>query len=212
MDKQFVIFDMDGTLVDSMPYWDRLAVECLGSRGVEQVSRELLERLKPLTLEETAAFLTREYHWQEPAETVAAEMERRMQTYYQREIPLKKGVKEYLLKLREHKVRMCVASATPEHLMEVCLGRLGVLDLFEFVLSCERVGCGKSRPDVYHAAAKRLGAVPEEVAVFEDALHAAETAKKANYYVVGVYDAGAAPHWDALSALSDEQIQNWEDA
>ena len=172
-----------------------------------------MERLKLLTLAETAVFLTRKFHLREPAEAVAAEMDRQMQTYYHREIPLlKKGVKECLLKLRKRKVRICVASATPEHLMEVCLGRLGVLDFFEFVLSCERVGLGKSRPDIYHAAAKRLGAAPEEVAVFEDALHAAETAKKANHYVIGVYDAGAATHWDALAALSDERIQNWEDA
>lgn len=69
---------------------------------------------------------------------------------------------------------MCVASATALPLMKACLDRLGVLDYFDFLLSCEEVGWGKDRPDVYHEAARRLGASPGEIAVYEDALGAAK--------------------------------------
>ena len=88
---------------------------------------------------------------------------------------MKEGVALYLDRLRRDGVRMCVASATALPLMKACLDRLGVLDYFDFLLSCEEVGWGKDRPDVYHEAARRLGASPGEIAVYEDALGAAKT-------------------------------------
>ena len=101
------------------------------------------------------------------------------------------------------------ASATAEPLVEACLSRLGVADCFDFWLSCETVGVGKHRSDVYDAAAARMGTQPGEIAVYEDALYAARTAKAAGYYLVAVYDASAASHWDELCTLADEAIVHW---
>ena len=106
---------------------------------------------------------------------------------------------------------MCVASATAEHLMEACLKRLGVRDYFVFLLSCETVGAGKRSPLVYHASSQRLNAVPEEIAVYEDALYAVQTAKDAGYYVIGVYDDSAAKNWQTIEGIADEVILNWEE-
>ena len=105
---------------------------------------------------------------------------------------------------------MCVASATAEDLMDACLTRLGVAHYFSFLLSCETVGTGKNRPDVYWESAKRLGAQPKEIAVFEDALYAANTAKQAGFYTIAVRDDSNQPHWETLSALADEVILDWQ--
>ena len=105
---------------------------------------------------------------------------------------------------------MCVASATAEDLMEACLTRLGVAKYFSFLLSCETVGAGKNRPDVYWESAKRLGAKPAEIAVYEDALYAAETAKSAGFYTVAVRDDSNQLHWESLTALADEVILDWQ--
>ena len=107
---------------------------------------------------------------------------------------------------------MCVASATAEDLMEACLTRLGVAKYFSFLLSCETVGAGKNRPDVYWESAKRLGAEPVEIAVYEDALYAAETAKSAGFYTVAVRDDSNQLHWETLTALTDEVILDWQTA
>ena len=96
--------------------------------------------------------------------------------------------------------------------MESCLTRLGVRDYFEFLLSCETVGAGKCSPIVYHTSAQRLNAMPQEIAVYEDALYAIQTAKKAGYYVVGIYDDSAADSWQAIEEMADEIIINWEEA
>ena len=212
MDKRFAIFDMDGTLVDSMVYWKRLAAEFLESKGVRTISPDILERIKPMTMTESAALFIEEYDLPGTAESVAAEMNTMMDEHYRKDIPLKPGAAVYLEALHRKGVTMCVASATAEDLMDACLTRLGVAQYFSFLLSCETVGTGKNRPDVYWESAKRLGAEPTEIAVYEDALYAAETAKQAGFYTIAVQDDSNQPHWETLTALADEALLDWQAA
>ena len=209
MDKHYAIFDMDGTLVDSMVFWKNLASEYLKSKGVTEIPDDILKKIKAMTMTESAAVFVQEFHLEGSPEQVAEEMNAMMDQHYQQDIPLKAGVQNYLEQLHRAGTIMCVASATAEPLMEACLKRLGVAHYFQFLLSCETVGAGKSKPDVYFASAERLGARLEEIAVYEDALYAARTAKEAGFYVVGVYDDSASGHWDELKALSDEWINEW---
>ena len=210
MDKRFAIFDMDGTLVDSMTYWRNLASEFLQSKGIPEVSPAVSERIRPMTMTESAALFIQEYSLSGTAESVAAEMNAMMDEHYRKDIPLKTGVQAYLEALHSRGITMCVASATAEDLMEACLTRLGVAKYFSFLLSCETVGAGKNRPDVYWESAKRLGAEPAEIAVYEDALYAAETAKRAGFYTVAVRDDSNQLHWETLTALTDEVILDWQ--
>ena len=209
MDKRFAIFDMDGTLIDSMVFWKNLATEYLTSKGILQIPADILEQIKPMTMSESAALFRREFGL---TGDVEAQMNEMMEDHYRNDIPLKPGVWEYLENLHRQGVRMCVASATAEHLMESCLTRLGVRQYFEFLLSCETVGAGKRSPQVYQESARRLGTVPGEIAVYEDALYAVQTAKAAGFHVVGVYDDSAADSWQAIEQESDEVILNWEEA
>ena len=209
MDKKFAIFDMDGTLIDSMGFWKNLAAEYLTAKGIAEIPGEILERIRPMTMSESAALFRREFGL---TGDVEAQMNEMMEDHYRNDIPLKPGVWEYLENLHRQGVRMCVASATAEHLMESCLTRLGVREHFEFLLSCETVGAGKRSPLVYHEAARRLGAAPREIAVYEDALYAVQTAKAAWFHVVGVYDDSASGSWKAIEQESDEVILNWEEA
>ena len=207
MDKQFAIFDMDGTLIDSMVFWKNLATEYLTSKGVRGIPADILERIKPMTMSESASLFQAEFGL---TSDIESEMNAMMDDHYRKDIPLKSGVREYLQKLRDRGIRMCVASATAEHLMESCLTRLGVRDYFEFLLSCETVGAGKRSSIVYRESARRLKADPQEIAVYEDALYAIQTAKAAGYYVVGVYDHSAADNWQAIAKTADEII-HWEE-
>lgn len=211
MNKRYAIFDMDGTLVDSMVYWKRLAGEFLEQKGVCHIPPDILEQIKPMTIKEAMSLFIRTFGLEGTPESLSAEANAMMERHYRDDIPLKPGVKEYIAALDRAGVQMCVASATAEPLMRDCLGRLGVLDCFRFLLSCETAGVGKDRPDIYYAASEKLGCEPAQAAVYEDALYAADTAKRAGFYVIGVYDKHAERHWSRLKALADETIFDFKE-
>lgn len=206
MDKRFAIFDMDGTLVDSMAYWRQLAGEFLTSKGIRDIPQSVLEKIKPMTMTESAALFMQEFSLAGTPESIADEMNAMMDEHYRNDVPLKSGVEDYLAALHEKGVEMCVASATAEPLMEACLTRTGVRPYFKFLLSCETVGAGKNEPDVYYEAARRLGSSPAETAIYEDAYYAVKTAKKAGFYTIGVYDGGTDGQWKKVTELADETI------
>lgn len=212
MDKPFAIFDLDGTLADSMPYWDRLGRTYLRAKGVTGDVEAVLQMTVPMTMEESGELFRRTFGLPGTGADIAAEMNRMMEARYRRDIPLKPGVSAYLEALRRAGVTMCAASATAEYLMRDCLTRLGAASYFQFLLSCEEAGAGKDRPDVYLLAARRLQARPEETAVYEDALYAARTAREAGFYVVGVYDESAAGQWEQLRRTAHETVRDWREA
>lgn len=213
MKQKYGIFDMDGTLVDSMGFWRRLGVEYLHSKGVQEIPPEILRMLRPMTLSQSTALFADAFHLPGTQEEILAEMNDMMAVHYGHDVPLKEGIAEYLDHLRNQGVAVCVASATDKPLMELCLGRLGILDRFAFLLSCEEVGCGKDRPDIYHIATERLGGTPQETVVYEDAPYAIRTAKDAGFQVAAIYDEGVSPErWAEMSALADYRLDHWSQA
>ena len=207
MNKQFAIFDMDGTLIDSMGVWNHLAQEYLASLGITAISDEVMQTIAPMTLSESAAFFVRHYALECSAQQAEEQMLRMIEKHYREDIPLKAGVKEYLQEQKAQGVRMCVASATAMPLMQACLQRLEVLPLFDFLLSCEELCTSKREPLIYLEAARRFEQCPQEIAVYEDALYALQTARQAGFFTVGVYEETTAEEWEEISRTADRTIK-----
>lgn len=206
MDKSFAIFDMDGTLTDSMGFWRGVGGEYLESRGVADYPDDLWAVMGEMTMPQCAGEMIRRFGLSDTPQAVIDGMNALMARHYARDVPLKPGADALLAELAGRGVDMCVASATDETLVRSCLSRLGVLERFLFILSCESLGAGKDRPDIYLEAARRFGCRPEEAAVYEDALYAARTAVEAGFYVVGVYDENASGDWPELARLARETL------
>lgn len=180
------IFDLDGTLTDSMYVWDRLPEELVRQFGGDPAPG-LSHTLRSMSSPQAAEYLIRTYRLSAAPQQLMDAMEELADREYRDRVPLKPGVRPLLERLHQLGVPCAVATASQVHQARQALERLEVWPFFFFALSATQYG-PKTRPDLYLEAARRLGASPERTLVFEDALHAAQTAAQAGFPVVGVYD------------------------
>lgn len=182
-----VIFDVDGVLLNSMPVWENLGEIYLERLGIE-AEKGLGETLFAMSLEEGADYLIENYGLKQTPGEIIAGLNREVQDFYGRKVPLKEGVRGYLQEFRDRKIPMAIATSGDRANAEAALKRLKVLSYFRAVFTCTEIGSSKSHPDIYYAAALQLDTDPSDTWVFEDALHAIRTAKKAGFRTAGVYD------------------------
>lgn len=204
------IFDVDGTLLDSMSVWDDIGERYLMSLGIS--AREgLHDVLNTMSLEQGAAYLKEEYQIDKPISQIVKEVLKIVSDFYRFEAPLKPGVKETLEWLKSSGIRMVIATSGDKELVEAAMERNGVLQYFERIYTCTEVGAGKDEPEIYLKAAGFLQTEPENIAVFEDALHAAETAKTVGFMVVGVYDASNEENLSRMKEVCDYYYERMDE-
>jgi len=201
------IFDVDGTLLDSMHVWREAGEMYLGSLNIE-AEAGLGDRLFTMSLEGAADYMRENYHLGQSREAIIAEVIRLVEEQYFYKIPLKSGVREFLAFLKEHDIPMAVATSSDRRVVEAAFRRLGVSGYFGKIFTCSEIGAGKDKPDIYLKAAKYLGVPPENIWVFEDAFHAAQTAKRAGFCVAGVYDTSSARQQDKLIETVDIYVRS----
>lgn len=203
------IFDLDGTLTDSMYVWDRLPEELVRQFGGIPAP-DLSHTLRAMSSPQAIDYLIRTYHLPATPQQLTQAMETIADREYREKVPLKPGVHPLLERLRQLGIPCGVATASQAHQARQALERLGVWPFFSFVLSATQYG-PKTCPDLYLEAARQLGAAPQHTLVFEDALHAAQTAARAGFQVVGVYDAFSAEDQPALKKICCWHLHHLDD-
>lgn len=202
------IFDVDGTLLDSMEIWEDVGVRYLNSIGIE-AEPDLGTVLFTMSIQEGAAYVKEHYYLsQEPEEIVQGVLDI-ISNYYKKTALLKSGAKELLEKLDKHNIPMTVASSNNKKEIERAFERLGIAKYFDRIFTCEEDGAGKTKPDIYLRAAEYLGTRPEETVVFEDVIHAIRTAKQAGFQVVGIYDEASKDDQEEVQREADWYCREW---
>ena len=210
MRLQSAIFDMDGTLLDSMSMWMGLGADMLRSQGIEP-EPDLQAKLNVLGLRQGAEYCKRAYHMTQSVDQVVDLIEQRVDHFYRSEVQAKPGVQKFLSLLKMEGVWMYVATATDRHLAEAALKHAGIDGCFRGMITCTEAGRGKDSPEIYERALVRLRSNKKDTVIFEDALHAIRTAKDAGFRVCGVYDPSAEKDQAEIRRISDYYIRSFEE-
>ena len=205
------IFDLDGTLLDSMPIWRNLGKEYLRSKGISKTPENLNEILKPMSLMQSAQYFKAEFNINESQEEIIVGINALINRQYCKEVPLKPFVKPFLQKLQSAGVKMCVATALDKFLSIAALERLGIDHYFSSILTCTELGLGKDNPEFFIKAQESLGTPVDKTIIFEDSLHAVMNAKRAGLFVVGVYDESANEDIDKIKNYSDLYLYSFDE-
>lgn len=201
MEIDGAIFDMDGTLIDSMGVWRNLAELYARKKGFVPDPR-VDDTVWDHGMLNGAAYLKKVYGMEETPEVIVQEMFELVVRFYREQVQEREGIRQILEELTAGGVRMCIASATDEWMGKNAMERTGLDRFFEKYFCCRQVGEGKETDRIYQTAREFLGTEVERTVVFEDALYAARTASAAGFKLVGIRDAWE-PGQKELSGLSD---------
>ncbi len=203
------IFDLDGTILDTMVQWDTLGLRYLQELGIEP-KQDFLDRIGTMSLRESAQVFHDEYGVKLDIAEIIRELVARLRKLYADEARLKPGALDSLRLLKRNGVEIALATATSNELACAGLMRNGALKFFDGVFSCRdpEIKESKSSPKIFDVARKFLGSSLDETIVVEDALYAIQTAKRAGYFVVAIEDESERTRKDEIIKTADVYAEN----
>lgn len=180
----YSIFDVDGTILDSMEVWNTLASQYVQSLG-KVPEKNLDEIVSDMSLEQSATYLKNHYKINKQEERIISEILNFISDFYEYEVNLMPGFKEFISHYDSINV---IGTSCDEELVKIALNRLGVLNYFEDIITCSKVNKSKDDSDFYLACAQALKQRPEDIVVFEDADYCIDVARKVGFKVIKTKD------------------------
>ena len=207
MSIKAAIFDMDGTLLDSMHAWIKIGERYLQTKGIV-LNDSQKKIVGGMLLEEMSEYLINEFNFKISPKEIVSEINKMVEDEYFHRIQVKPGVVEFLEALRKNNVKMCVATATDRYMTEAALKRLDLLKYFEFIYTCGELHVDKSIPDIYDKALEVLGTKKEETYVFEDTYLPITTVVNAGYPLVAVADKWSAHRENDIKKIAKNFVND----
>ena len=205
--RKILLFDMDGTLTDSMPVFSRIVLGVMKEDGA-RIPDGIIRRMSPMALDEFLDLMM-ELGCKGDRESLIPRLD--MRAAYANEVPLKPGVEAFLKRMKEEGHRLFVLTGSPHANADPCLMHNGVFSLFDRVYNTGDFGMSKHTPEIYHALCRREGFTPADVTFFDDNLGALTAARQAGMEVIGVADDADAEDEGAIRALADGYVESFGD-
>lgn len=211
-EKELVIFDFDGTLLDSMPMWDHVGTEYILSQGITPPA-DMEQRLISKTLEESGQYYIEELGLQKTVEEYIQDIYNLVDHKYRFDLVLKPGAKAFVKQMYDAGKKLCILTTTGRPCVEAAAAHFG-LDAyipFDKIFTCGEIGWSKRKPDIYRLVAERMGCTPNQAICFEDAPFAVKNAKLAGCTICSIYDPSSESGRDIIEEYADFSIYNlWE--
>lgn len=203
-----IIFDADGTLLDSMHIWAQLGARYLDSIG--KTAEAGLDRiLYPMSLEESCAYLKAGYNLTDPQDKIIGDIIKIIEEFYLYEVKTKAGADDFLKEMKNRRVPMIVATSSDKRAVELAFNRLGILECFEGIITCSELKTSKREPEIYLRCAEVIGTSPKDTAVFEDVLCGIQAAKRAGFKTYAVEDNSSKADWNEIKKTADYCISDF---
>ncbi|MDE7222538.1 MAG: HAD family phosphatase [Acetatifactor sp.] len=207
-DKKAFLFDLDGTLVDSMWMWKDIDIEYLGRFNIP-LPEDLQNCIEGMSFTETAQYFKTRFAIPDTLEQMKDDWNRMAWDKYLHVVKLKEGVREFLMHYRSRGVKMAIATSNSRELVEAVVEVHGLTDIFDAIVTGCDVAHGKPSPDIYLEAASRLGTAPEDCLVFEDIVAGIQAGRSAGMTVAAVEDAYSLYQEQRKRELSDIYIASY---
>lgn len=204
------IFDVDGTILNSMYIWENAGNRYLQTIGL-QSDAELAQRVLTMSVPEGACYVKEYYHLKQSCEEIIEGIMKTVEDFYFFEAPLKDGIKIVLKNLKNCGIRMVIATSGEKELVKAAFDRLDILKYFEKIFTCSEVGKNKTSPLIYYRASEYLGEIPQNILVFEDAVHALRTASKAGFHTVGIFDEYSLNMQKEVKKAAEIYVKKWNE-
>ena len=205
-----VLFDLDGTLVDSMWIWSTFLTDYLEACFQITPTEEMCDAVRHMSLQQSSVYVKEELRLSETPEEIRAAWMDMVYDAYANKIRLKPFVREYIHRLRGEGVKIGLVTACDMELCKACLSGNRAEKLFDAVIYADEVGAQKSEPEIYLAALEKLGTEPKDAALFDDIITAIRAAKKAGLYTVAVLDENSNKN-EALKGAADTYISDFSE-
>ncbi len=203
-----VIFDLDGTLVDSMWMWKQIDIEYLGRYG-HDCPPELQKAIEGMGFSETAAYFKERFQIPDSLDEIKDAWIQMSIEKYRHEVPLKPGAAVFLQYLKEHGIQAGIATSNGRPMVDAVLEALDISHCFQTVTTACEVAAGKPAPDIYLKVAQSLGAEPNRCLVFEDVPAGILAGKAAGMRVCAVEDEFSAKMRQEKQELADYYIRDY---
>ena len=209
-DIDAVIFDMDGTLLNSTSLWQDIDKAFFAKRGME-VPEEYAQHIVHLGLKQAAIYTKKAYGFDETPEEIMEEWHQMSLDIYQHDVELKPGALELLELLKGRGVKMAIATANDDKLYMPCIERLGIGKYFDFIADVNNVKEGKQSAKIYEFLAERMGVKKENTMVVEDMPTCVKTAYQNGFITVAIFDNASKDYDSEKRDNSDLYINSFYD-
>lgn len=206
-DIDAVIFDLDGTLVDSMWMWESIDIEYLGRYGID-LPEDLQQKIEGMSFSETAVYFKERFDLPDDLDQIKSTWNQMAWDKYMNEVPLKDGVLEFLKHLKKSNIPAGIATSNSKELVTLVIEKLGIEEYFASIRTSCEVAKGKPSPDIYLLVAKDLGVDPTRCLVFEDIVTGVMAGKNANMKVCAVHDEYSEREQDEKMKMADYYVNS----